>query len=90
MLILEIEAVEFPWLPSPFKQRVDQSMEEKDQETFTCSKWTIESPEKGMKYVQSKQQTPEQRKWHYAGVFMVNFEHISHLFLESLLLTLNK
>ena len=32
--------------------------------------------------------TPERR--HRSGVFIVNFEHISHLFLVLLLLTLNK
>ena len=29
--------------------------------------------------------TPEQRQWCRSGVFIVNFEHISHLFLVSLL-----
>ena len=28
--------------------------------------------------------------WRCSGVFIVNFEHISHLFLKLLLLTLNK
>ena len=28
--------------------------------------------------------------WRHSGVFIVNFEHISHLFLGFLLLTLNK
>ena len=41
-----------------------------------CSKLTIK--------------TPERRHWGGSGVFTVNFEHISHLFLEYLLLTLNK
>ena len=31
----------------------------------------------------------EQRKWRRSGVFKVNLEHISHLVLEFLLLTLN-
>ena len=34
--------------------------------------------------------TPERRHWHRSGVFAVNFEHILHLFLVFLLLTLNK
>ena len=38
-------------------------------------KLTIETPEQGVKYVQS--------------AFIVNFEHISHLVLVILLLTLN-
>ena len=34
--------------------------------------------------------TPEWRKWRRTGVFIVNPEHISHLFLVFLLLTFNK
>ena len=34
--------------------------------------------------------TPERRHWRRSGVFIVNFEHISHLALVFLLLTLNK
>ena len=30
--------------------------------------------------------TPERRQWRRSGVFIINFEHISHLFLLSLLL----
>ena len=33
--------------------------------------------------------TPERRQWRLSGVFIVNFEHISHLALLSLLLILN-
>ena len=33
--------------------------------------------------------TPAGRQWRRSGVFIVNFEHISHLFLVFLLLTLN-
>ena len=33
--------------------------------------------------------TPERRHWRRSGVFIVNFEHISHLVLVFLLLTLN-
>ena len=40
-----------------------------------CSKLTIK--------------TPEQRIWRRSGIFTVNFEHISHLVLVFLLLTLN-
>ena len=39
-----------------------------------CSKLTIK--------------TPERRYWRLSGVFIVNFEHISHLVLVFLLLTL--
>ena len=34
--------------------------------------------------------TPERRQWRRSGVFIVNFERISHLFLVFLLLTLSK
>ena len=34
--------------------------------------------------------TPERRQRRRSGVFIVNFENISHLFLVFLLLTLNK
>ena len=33
--------------------------------------------------------TPERRQWRRPGVFIVNFEHISHVVLAFLLLTLN-
>ena len=35
-----------------------------------------------------KIKTPERRQWRRSGGFIVNFEHISHLFLVLLLLTL--
>ena len=41
-----------------------------------CSKLTIK--------------TPERRQWHCSCVFIVNFEHISHIVLVFLFLTLNK
>ena len=41
-----------------------------------CSKLTIK--------------TPERRQWRYSGVFIVNFEHILHLVLLFVLLTLNR
>ena len=44
------------------------------QPSFTCSKLTIKTVERGVKYVQS--------------VFIVNFEYISHLVLVFLLLNL--
>ena len=42
----------------------------------TCSKLTIKTPERGL--------------WHRFGVFIVNLEHISHLVLVFLLLTLSR
>ena len=41
-----------------------------------CSKLTIK--------------TPERRYWRRSGVYIVNFEHISHLVLVFLLLTLSR
>ena len=41
-----------------------------------CSKLTIK--------------TPERRSWYRSSVFIVNFEHISHLVLVFLLLTLSR
>ena len=43
------------------------------QPAITCSKLTIETLEQGVKYVQKI------RHWRRSGVFIVNFEHISHL-----------
>ena len=34
--------------------------------------------------------TPERRQWRRSGVFIVNFEHVSHLFYVFLMLNLNK
>ena len=48
---------------------------EKRQPAVACSKLTI--------------QTPERRHWRRSGVFIVTFEHISHLNLVFLLLTLD-
>ena len=41
-----------------------------------CSKLTIK--------------TPQRRQWRRSGVFIVNYEHISHLVLVFLLLTLSR
>ena len=49
---------------------------------FTCSNSTIETLEKGQNVVMTSMTL--------FGVFIVNFEHISHLFLVFLLLTLRK
>ena len=54
------------------------------QPAITCSKLTIETLEQGLKYVQSYKDTRT------PGVFIVNFEHISHLALVFLLLTLSR
>ena len=45
--------------------------------------------EKGVKYVQSKKR-PQRPHLRRSGVFIVNFEHISYLFLVYLLLTFKK
>ena len=50
---------------------------------FTCSKLTIVTLEQGVK-------TPKRRQWRRFGVFIVNFEHILHLVLVFLMLTLSR
>ena len=50
-------------------------------QTITCLQLTMETVEKGVKQIQSH--------WCHSGVFNVNFEHISHLFLLFMLLTLS-
>ena len=58
----------------------------------------IETLEKGVIYVRKRSnlcsklttKTPERHQWRYSTVFIINFEHISSLFLVFLLLTLNK
>ena len=60
------------------------------QPVFTYSKLTIETLEQDVKYGHSLTiETPERHQWRCSGVFIVNFEHISHLLLVFLLLTLN-
>ena len=49
---------------------------------ITCSKLTTETLEQGVKYVQSSLRR--------SGVFIVNFEHISHPVLVFRLLTLRR
>ena len=46
----------------------------------TCSKLTIETQQQGVKYVHVKRRS---------GVFIVNFEHISHLVLMFLFVTMS-
>ena len=48
---------------------------------FTYSKLTTETLEQGVKYVQLTIKTPERRQ-RRSGVFIVNFEHISHLIVN--------
>ena len=58
--------------------------------TFTCSKLTIKTLEKRCEICSKITiKTPERSQSRRSGVFIVNFEHISHLFLAFLLLTLN-
>ena len=50
----------------------------------------METLEQRARYVQKLTiKTPERHYWRRSGVFIVNFEHMSHLLLEFLLLTLN-
>ena len=60
------------------------------QPAFTCSKLTVVALEH-MCEICSKLtiKTQERCQWRRSDVFMINFEHISHLVLVFLLLTLN-
>ena len=59
--------------------------------TFTCSKSTIEKIKKRCEICSKLTiKTAERCHWYCSGVSIVKFEHISHLFLMFLLLTLNK
>ena len=60
------------------------------QPIFTCSKSTKETL-RTRREIRLKLaiKTPERLHWHRSGVVIVNFEHISHLVLMFLLLTLN-
>ena len=55
---------------------------------LTCSKSTIVTLQKGMKKVNNR--NTRATSMTSSGVFIANFEHISHLLLVFLLLTLNK
>ena len=60
-----------------------------------CSKLTTKMPERrqwrrfGIFIAKLTVKIPERRPWRRFGIFFVNFEHISHLVLVFLLLTLN-
>ena len=50
------------------------------QAVFTCSKLTIETLEKNCEICSKlTMKTPKRLQWRRFGVFIVNFEHISHL-----------
>ena len=71
------EALTEPQAPNPasiYLLKVDKRKARKRCEI--CSKLTIK--------------TPERRHWGHSGVFIGNFEHISHLVLVFLLLTLSR
>ena len=58
--------------------------------TFTGSKSSTETQEKGAKCSKLTTKTPERGQSLRSGVYIINFEQIPHLFLVFLLLTLNK
>ena len=60
------------------------------QPAFACSNLTIKTQETRFKICSKLTiKTPERRQSRRSGVFIVNFEHISHFVLVFLLLTLN-
>ena len=50
---------------------------------ITCSKLTRKTLEQGKICSKLKIKTPERRHWRRTDVFIVNFEHISHLVLRA-------
>ena len=59
-------------MSSKFKIKISSQL------TFTCSKSTIETLEERCEICSKlKIRTPE--RWRRSGIFIVNFEHISHL-----------
>ena len=58
--------------------------------TFICSNSRVETLQKGVKYVQVNKKITKTTSMTSSGVFIINFEHISHLFLVFLLLTFNR
>ena len=56
---------------------------------FTCPKLTIETLTRCEICSKLTIKTPERHQWHCYDVLIVNFEHVSHLVLVFLLLTLN-
>ena len=63
-------------------------MRQSSQLSFTCANWNTRKRCEISSMLTTK--TPEQRQWSRSGVFIVNLEHISYVFLLFLLLTLNK
>ena len=59
------------------------------QPALSCSKFTIEMLDQGVKYVQSQQYRHHKDASCSFGVCSVNIEHVSHVVLVFLLLTLN-
>ena len=60
----------------------------KSDSAITCSNLTIETLEQVYSKLTIK--TPGRRHWSRSGVFIVNFEHISHIVLVFLLSTLSR
>ena len=69
-------------------RKIMRSFYSNAQETFTCSKSTMETIEKGVKCV-PKLIIEASEQCHEVLVSIVNFEYMSHLFLLLLLLTLS-
>ena len=73
----------------PFLHPLKMS-EKPSQPAISCSKLTIETREQDCEICWKLTiKIPERRHWSCFSVFIVNFEHISHLFLVFLLLTLS-
>ena len=57
---------------------------------ITCSNLTTETIKQGVKCSKLAIKIPERRHWRRSGIFIVNFEHILHIVLVFLLLTLSR
>ena len=64
------------------KKALTLNLKNVSQHIFSCWKSAIETLEKDAKYVQSYQKG---HHWRCSGVFTVNFEQISHIFVFILL-----
>ena len=78
-------------------EKFDQSLEYKLNETFQNEtfrdNFMCKVNSRNMKHEICSEltiKTPERRHWGRSGVFIVNFEHVSHLVLVFLLLTLSR
>ena len=69
--------------------------EKEQKQTYPATKYILKVSNRNCRKIYEKCskstiKTPKRRQLRRSGIFIVNFEHISHLFLVFLLSTLNK